>query len=110
MDQVAEIRRSLLAMLIGYLAGVMLLLIVYRSPFYARLPGGMALDGALCFMVPGVVCGWFVYLLPLCVNWDRDGITHADLHGRTAGTTLPNGNLYLASPDAHGGSGFWWDG
>ena len=33
---------------------------------------------------------------------DRDGTTHADLNGRTTVTTSPDGDLYIASPDAHG--------
>jgi len=33
---------------------------------------------------------------------DRDGTTHADLNGRTTITTSPDGDSYIASPDAHG--------
>jgi hypothetical protein len=33
---------------------------------------------------------------------DRDGTTHADLNGRTTVTTSPDGDSYIASPNAHG--------
>lgn len=33
---------------------------------------------------------------------DRDGTIHPDLNGRTTVTTSPNGDSYIASPDAHG--------